>query len=70
MSAITAPAPDRTRQKAVANALRAFLPRDAVLVHAEETKPYECDGLSAYRQSPLVVALPRDESEVRRVLQT
>jgi glycolate oxidase len=70
MSAITAPAPDRTRQKAVANALRAFLPRDAVLVHAEETKPYECDGLSAYRQSPLVVALPRDEFEVRRVLQT
>src|SRR5574338_503016 len=69
MSALSAaPAPDHTRQNEVANALRVFLPRDAVLVHTEETKPYECDGLSAYRQSPMVVALPRDESEVQRVL--
>ena len=34
--------------------LRAFLPPDAVLYEAEDVKPYECDGLSAYRQTPMI----------------
>src|SRR5439155_1092644 len=32
--------------------------------------PYECDGLTAYRQVPMVVALPETEEQVQRVLQT
>ena len=41
------------------------------MLHAEEdTRPYECDGLTAYRQLPMVVALPETEEQVRRVLQT
>ncbi len=32
-------------------------------------KPYECDALSAYRQVPLIVVLPRTESEVIEVLE-
>jgi len=63
-------APDPARQQVVAAALRAFLPAESVLAHPEELKPYECDGLSAYRQTPMVVVLPRDESEVQRVLRT
>lgn len=51
----------------VAN-LRAFLPAEAVLYEAEDLRPYECDGLSAYRQTPLIVALPRTEEEVLRIL--
>ena len=31
-------------------------------------RPYECDGLSAYRQLPLLVVLPRTVPEVQRVL--
>ncbi|MGQ0525082.1 MAG: FAD-linked oxidase C-terminal domain-containing protein [Betaproteobacteria bacterium] len=69
MSALAAAvAPDSARQEQVVSALRALLPRDAVLSHAEEVKPYECDGLSAYRQSPMVVALPENEAQVQRVL--
>jgi glycolate oxidase len=39
-----------------------------VLFDREDVKPYECDGLSAYKQLPAIVALPRTEEEVRRTL--
>jgi len=58
------------RQKQVAEALRAFLPARAVLFEEEDTRPYECDGLTAYRQLPMVVALPETEEQVQRVLRT
>jgi glycolate oxidase len=58
------------RKKEVAAALRAFLPARAVLHEEEDTRPYECDGLTAYRQLPMVVALPETEEQVQRVLQT
>ena len=38
--------------------LLAALPASQVLWQAEDTTPYECDGLTAYRQRPLAVALP------------
>jgi glycolate oxidase len=49
--------------------LRTFLPPDAVLHEIEDLRPYECDGLSAYRQMPLIVALPRTENEVIEILE-
>ncbi|TFZ06889.1 FAD-binding protein [Ramlibacter henchirensis] len=49
-------------------ALRAVLPQHALLWHAEETRPYECDGLTAYRERPLAVALPETEEQVQGVL--
>jgi glycolate oxidase len=58
------------RQRAVVAALREFLPEPAVLWHEEETRPYECDGLTAYRHVPMVVALPDTEQQVQRVLKT
>ncbi len=61
---------DFVRQRQVAGALRAFLPEAAVLFNTEDVKPYECDGLSAFRQAPMVVALPENEAQVQRVLQT
>ncbi|MBK1646563.1 FAD-binding oxidoreductase [Thiocapsa imhoffii] len=48
--------------------LRAFLPADAVLEQHEEVQPYECDGLSAYRQLPLLVVLPRTVEDVQRIM--
>jgi glycolate oxidase len=59
-----------SRQAAVARALREFMPARAVLWEEEDTRPYECDGLTAYRQLPMVVALPETTEEVQRVLQT
>ena len=40
-----------------------------MLYEEEDTRPYECDGLTAYRQLPMVVALPETEEQVQRVLQ-
>lgn len=48
--------------------LRTFLPPDAVLHETEDLRPYECDGLSAYRQTPMIVALPETEEEVAEIL--
>jgi glycolate oxidase len=56
------------RQSEVVRALQAVLPPDALLWSAEDTTPYECDGLTAYRQRPLVVALPETGAQVQAVL--
>ena len=56
------------RQSEVVRALQAVLPAHALLWHVEETTPYECDGLTAYRERPLVVALPETEAQVQAVL--
>lgn len=52
----------------VVRRLLAGLPRHCVLASPEELKPYECDGLSAYREVPLAVALPENEAQVRHVM--
>jgi glycolate oxidase len=54
----------------IAAALRAVLPADRVLERAEERRPYECDGLTAFRQLPAVVVLPFTDDEVRRTVLT
>ena len=59
-----------TRQSQAVDALQAVLPRHALLWNAEDTTPYECDGLTAYRQRPMAVALPETYAEVQAVLQT
>ncbi|HAT32490.1 MAG TPA: FAD-binding oxidoreductase [Janthinobacterium sp.] len=56
------------RQQAVVAALRALLPERCVLFAAEDTRPYECDGLAAYRRLPMVVALPDTEEQVIAIL--
>ncbi len=58
------------RQDQVVTALKAVLPADALLWNNEDTTPYECDGLTAYRQRPLVVALPETYAQVQAVLKT
>ncbi|MCX7962280.1 MAG: FAD-binding protein [Burkholderiales bacterium] len=61
---------DAARQREVVRALRAFLPERALLWREEDTRPYECDGLTAYRALPMVVALPETEAQVERILRT
>ncbi|MFP5474226.1 MAG: FAD-linked oxidase C-terminal domain-containing protein [Gammaproteobacteria bacterium] len=58
------------RQAQVVRALGALLPAHALLWQDEDTTPYDCDGLTAYRQRPLVVALPETEAQVQAVLRT
>ncbi len=59
---------DRLLQKRISEKLREFLPERAVLWQEEDTRPYECDGLTAYRRVPMVVALPETEEQVQRIL--
>jgi glycolate oxidase len=55
---------DVERQRAVVDALREILPAHCLLWREEDTRPYECDGLTIYRQLPMVVALPETEEQL------
>ena len=48
--------------------LRACLPPHCILSTTEELRPYECDGLSAYRHLPMLVALPETVEQIAAVL--
>ena len=61
---------DEALRSRVAAALAAALPAAAILAQPEDTRPYECDGLTLYRQTPMLVVLPRNEPEVAAVLRT
>jgi hypothetical protein len=47
------------RRAEIVAALRAIVPGEGVISEAAELRPYESDGLTAYRQPPMVVVLPR-----------
>ncbi|EDN67110.1 glycolate oxidase, subunit D [Beggiatoa sp. PS] len=59
----------QARQNQLANAFHQFLPTHSVLIHEEELRPYECDGLSAYRKMPLIVVLPKTIEQIQNILQ-
>ena len=48
--------------------IKSTLPSECVLTEPTATAPFETDGLTAYRQRPPIVALPRDTNDVRQVL--
>lgn len=52
----------------ILHALRAVVPEHCILAREEDRRPYECDGLSLYRQLPLLVVLPETEAQVQGVL--
>jgi glycolate oxidase len=69
MNAVREIPPARLQRRAdVVERLGKALPPESVLTAREDLKPYECDGLSAYRETPLLAALPADESQVAAVL--
>ncbi|MBV9827704.1 MAG: FAD-binding protein, partial [Alphaproteobacteria bacterium] len=65
------PAPDQAvieRCDEIAAALRQIIPGEGVIISEPERRAYESDGLTAYRQPPLVVALPSTTAQVAAVL--
>ena len=56
------------RRDAIVMALRAMVPGEGVIAAEREMKPYESDGLTAYRQTPMVVVLPETTEQVAQVL--
>jgi glycolate oxidase len=57
-------------QAKVVAALLLVVPKHALLWHDEDTTPFECDGLTAYRQRPMVVALPETYAQVQGILKS
>src|SRR6201996_4060700 len=65
------PEPDReilARRDAIVAALRSIVPGEGVIASERAMKPYESDGLTAYRQLPMVVVLPETTEQVAQVL--
>jgi glycolate oxidase len=65
------PAPDQgviARREEIAAALRGIVPGEGVILSEPERRAYESDGLTAYRQPPLVVVLPSTVAHVAAVL--
>src|SRR5499427_2831716 len=65
------PEPDRAvleRRGRIAAALRTIVPGEGVIAAERELRPYETDGLTAYRQLPMVVVLPETTQQVAEVL--
>lgn len=58
----------RIDREALIQALITMLSADSVLHEAEDLRPYECDGLSAYTRLPLVVVLPSNIEQVQQIL--
>ena len=56
------------RREAIVKALRAIVPGEGVIASAPEMRPFESDGLTAYRQTPMVVVLPETTRQVSQVL--
>ena len=65
------PAPDLntlSRRAEIARAMAVIVPGEGVITDAESLRAYESDGLTAYRQSPLLVVLPETTEQVSRIL--
>lgn len=58
---------NKTQQQLI-RAFSAFLPDKSILFKAEDLHPYECDGLSAYLQIPLMVVLPETVDQVQSII--
>ena len=52
----------------VVQELSRALPKGIVITGEENTRPFECDGLSVYRQKPLAVALPENIEQIKQIL--
>jgi glycolate oxidase len=56
------------RRAEIVSRLRAIVPGDGVIAERDALSAYECDGLTAYRQLPLVVVLPETTGQVSGIL--
>ncbi len=61
-------ASEKSRNPELAKALRGIVGADAVITEEEALRPFECDGLTAYRELPLMVVLPSNIEEVQQVM--
>ncbi|OUX40600.1 MAG: FAD-binding oxidoreductase [Proteobacteria bacterium TMED261] len=58
-----------SKKKIIAKELKKIINPSNVLDHEDELRPFETDGLSAYKQKPLIVVFPENTNEVSKILQ-
>jgi glycolate oxidase len=58
----------QTRRQKLASQFREILASDSVIDQPTSLAAYECDGLSAYREQPLLVLLPENIEQVQQVM--
>ncbi|HCX14664.1 MAG TPA: FAD-binding oxidoreductase [Rhodospirillaceae bacterium] len=71
MSGLLMPPPDAdvmARRAEIASALRAILSEESVITETNSLRAYESDGLTAYKQLPMIVALPESTAQVSQIL--
>ena len=68
MTKLAMPKVDRkllaNRKEEVVKNLKKIIKKENVLDHEDETRPFETDALSAYKQKPLAVIFPENTEEV------
>jgi len=65
------PKPDEAviaRRQEIVRAMRDIVPGEGVIDDLDALKTYDCDGLMAYRQPPMIVVLPEDTAQVSAIL--
>jgi len=65
------PKPDSgiiAKRAEIISAMQVIVPGEGVIIDEDELRAYDCDGLSAYKQLPLIVVLPANTDEVSRIL--
>ena len=57
-----------SKKENIVNNLKKIINPENVIDHEDELKPFETDGLSAYKQKPLIVVFPENTQEVSKIL--
>src|ERR671929_199649 len=71
MTRLAMPEPDSrvlSRRAEIVRRLEEIVPGEGVVADPDGMRPFETDGLTAYRQMPFVVVLPETVEQVSRVL--
>ena len=58
----------KTTRDRLINHLKKILPKESLLHETEAMQPFECDGLSAYRQLPALVCLPDTVEHIQAIM--
>ena len=57
-----------SRKQEIVSALKKIIKSENILDHEDQVRPFETDGLSAYKQKPLLVIFPENTKEVSKIL--
>ena len=71
MTKLAMPKIDRkliSKKKDVISDLEKILKPENIIDHEDQTRPFETDALSAYKQKPLIVVFPENTKEVSKIL--